>query len=143
MTPRSLTKAQQRVVTGLTWRRAGVTAWLLFVWATLTWLLFLFPYSRATHGKYGTAYGILRWLDVPDKGTTAISIGATAWTVLIFGALTTFIVMWGYRSFRNLTPRWECQNCGFIVSGGFPRSNLCPECGELPNLRREPWAFWR
>jgi hypothetical protein len=30
-----------------------------------------------------------------------------------------------------------------MVSGGFPRNNLCPECGELPNLRKDPWAFWR
>ena len=89
-----------------------------------------------------TSYGILRWLDVTD-GVSRIHPVAATLTILTCAAVTAFMVVYGRRTQRNLTPRWQCQNCGHVVTDGFPQSNVCSECGELPNLQKDPWAFWR
>jgi hypothetical protein len=144
MHDRSLSKASRRGAPTHLWRRIGVIAGLSYVWATLLWILSGFPYARAVHGgaHLRTSYGILRWLEVTD-GASRIHAGAATLTMLMCAALTALIVLYARRALRNLTPRWQCQNCGYNVSAGPPRSNLCPECGEPPNLQKNPWAFWR
>jgi hypothetical protein len=144
MRSKRLTKAEKRAVPTLSWRQIGVVAWLIFIWIMLVWVVSGFPYSRAVHGgsRLRTSYSILRWLDVTD-GVSWIHPGAATLTILTCAAVTAFMVVYGRRTLRNLTPRWQCQNCGHAVSDGLPQSNVCSECGELPNLQNDPWAFWR
>ena len=144
MRGRPLSKAEQRGVPTLFWRRVGVVAGLVFAWVTMVCVVSGFPYSRAVHGgaHLRTSYGILRWLDVTD-GASRIHAGAATLTLVTCAAITAFVVAYAKRALRNLTPRWQCQNCGYNVSAGHPGSNLCPECGELPNLQKDAWAFWR
>jgi hypothetical protein len=158
MRHKPLSKPQQRADSVLRWRRIGVVAWLAYVWIILTWVLVCFPQSRARHGPTRYTYGILQWQVVTtrDRQTgiaTMFPIGTTgrtdvrpvalfASTVIVLG-LTAFLAVAGHRWLRNLSPRWRCQSCGYIITGGFPRLNFCPECGELPNLHRDAWAFWR
>ncbi|MHC5006373.1 MAG: hypothetical protein ACYTGF_03330 [Planctomycetota bacterium] len=139
-----MTKSEQRAVPTLSWRQIGVVAWLIFVWVTLVWVVSGFPYTRAVHGgaRTRTSYGILRWLDVTD-GVSRIHPVAATFTILACVAVTAFLVVYGRRTLGNLSPRWQCQNCGHEVTHGFPRSTVCSECGELPNLWKDPWAFWR
>jgi len=136
--------AEKRAVPTLSWRQIGVVVLLVFIWITLVWVLSGFPCSRAVHGgtTLRTSYGILRWLDVTDVVRRIHPVAASL-TILACAAVTAFMVVYGRRTLGNLTPRWKCQNCGHVVSHGFPRSNVCSECGELPNLRKDPWAFWR
>jgi hypothetical protein len=143
MTERPLSEKDKRIVRNLRWRRIGVAAWLIFVWITLTWLVAGFPVTQATGRSVRTVYGLLRWLVVSDTAGASVHRGAAVITFLLCAGITLFLVGYAHRTFRNLTPRWRCSNCGFMVSGGFPRNNLCPECGQLPNLRKEPWAFWK
>ena len=139
-------------------RRIAVIIGLTAVWAALMWLVWCFPYSRAYGGKIRTSYGVMKWQDVTDSheqvGVASLlplrTIGARSFhpVAITFSALicvsaTVLILSAADDTMRNLTPRWKCQKCGYVVSGGHPRSNVCPECGELPNLRRDPWAFWR
>ncbi|MHC4080523.1 MAG: hypothetical protein ACYTFF_13400 [Planctomycetota bacterium] len=152
-----LTNAQKRTAVTLLWRRVGAAVWLVFVWITLMWLLWCFPVSRSVGGGVRTSYGALQWQTIKGGeqagsakllplGTVGRSRGrpvAAVFTLLISVAGTAFIVVYGNRTFRNLTPRWQCQNCGHTVSAGYPQSNVCSECGELPNLWQDPWAFWR
>jgi hypothetical protein len=144
MCSKRLTKAETRITEILAWRRIGIVVWLIFVWGALVWVVSGFPYARAVHGgsKSRTSYGILRWLDVTG-GVSEIHPVAATLTILICAAVTAFMVFYVRRTLRNLTPRWQCQNCGHVVSHGFPQSNVCTECGELPNLRKDPGAFWR
>ncbi len=143
-------KTEKRTVSTLLRRRIGVVVGLVFVWATVVWVVSYFPYSRAHGGSVRTSYGVLRWFEVTAPREQA---GIASWlplhtvgasrlrpvpatiTLAICVAVTAFIVVYARRTFRNLTPRWRCQNCGYLVSDGFPQSNVCPECGELPNLR--------
>jgi hypothetical protein len=143
MAERPLSEEERQTLKTLRWRRAGFAAWFIFVWATLVWLVALFPIARAAGASLRTSYGLLRWLVVVDTGGYSVHRTAATITFIVCGAITLFVAAYAHRTFRNLTPRWQCSNCGFIVRGGFPRNNLCPECGELPNLRKEPWAFWR
>jgi hypothetical protein len=153
-----LSKPEQRTNSILRWRRIGVIAWLAYVWIILTWVLVCFPMSRAQRGPTRTTYGLLRWQVVTNWNqqtgiATVFPIGTTGrtklrpaalfvTTVTVLG-LTAFLAAYGQRWLRNLTPRWRCQSCGYIITGGFPRLNVCPECGELPNLHQDAWAFWR
>ncbi len=59
-------KAENRAVSTLLRRRIGVVVGLVFVWATVVWVVSSFPYSRAVHGgsNVRTSYGVLRWLEV-------------------------------------------------------------------------------
>ena len=160
MRDKPLNETEKRAVSILLRRRIGVITVLNLVWIVLMWFLWCFPHSRSVHGgkDIRTSYGILQWQDltaageqvaiatlVPLRtaGTRRIhALAVTVTTVLCIGT-TAFIGAYASRSMRNLTPRWRCQQCGYIVSAGSPRSNVCPECGELPNLQKEPWAFWR
>lgn len=143
MPERPLSDQDRRTVRKLRWRRLGVSVWLLFVWVTLQWLLLVFPVERAVGPRLHTAYGLLRWLEVTSPGAVTVRRPAATITFLLCAGITLFLAAFARRALGNLTPRWQCSNCGFFVRGGFPRNNLCPECGELPNLRKEPWAFWR
>jgi len=149
------------------WLRIAVVVGLVFTWTTVVWTLSCFPYSRAVHGGVDirTSYGLLRWFEVTARhkqagiasllpletvGATRIRPVPAVISMAICVALTAFIAVYARRTLRNLTPRWQCQNCGYMVSAGIPRlnvcparSNVCPECGELPNLQKDAWAFWR
>ena len=139
-------------------RRVAVTLGLMAMWATVMWIVWCFPYSRPHSSKIRTSYGILRWQEVTDSreqtgiasllplqttGATRFHPVAFTWTALLALGSTALVVSAAARAMRNLTPRWKCQKCGYVVSGGHPRSNVCSECGELPNLRKDLWAFWR
>ena len=158
MRGKRLTKAEKRVAGILAWRRIGVLVCLAFVWIVLMWLLWCIPIARSEGVSARTSYGVLQWqegkgspgqagtagrvLPLGIAGSSRIRPVAVAFTVLISVAGTAFIVVYARRSLRNLTPRWRCQNCGHVVSDGFPQSTVCSECGELPNLQKDPWAFW-
>jgi len=132
----------------------GLTA----MWVYLMWIVWCFPYSRPHDPGIRTSYGIMGWQEVTASdeqagiasllplqttGTTRFRPAAITFSVLLALGSTALIVSAAARAMRNLTPRWKCQKCGYVVSGGHPRSNVCSECGELPNLRRDMWAFWR
>jgi hypothetical protein len=143
MRSKRLTKAERREVRTLSWRRFGVVAWSIYVWAMMVWVVSGFHHTQALgRARTRTSYGILRWLDVTNGVSEIHPVTATL-TFLACAAATAFMVVFVRRTLRNLTPRWECQNCSHVVSDGFPRSTVCSECGELPNLQKDAWAFWR
>ncbi len=139
-------------------RRVAVIMGLMGMWAALMWNVWCFPYSRAYGPGIRTSYGIMRWQEVTASheqagiasllplqttGTKSFRPVAITFSALFGLGSTALIVFAAARAMRNLTPRWKCQKCGYVVSGGHPRSIVCSECGELPNLRRDLWAFWR
>jgi len=133
------------------WRRIGVVLGLVFVWATVVWVLSCFPYSQAVHGGLNvrTSYGVLRWFEVtaPHEQAGIASlfplqvVGASSFrpvptmvSLAICVAVTAVIVAYARRWLRNLRPYGQCKNCGYITNAGDPRSSVCSECGKPPNL---------
>jgi hypothetical protein len=157
MSRRPTNNADGRADPARAWRRVAVIMRLTGMWAALMWIVWCFPYSRAYGPGIRTSYGIMRWQEVTASheqvGIASLlplqTIGARSFrpAAITFSALiglgsAALIVSATARAMRNLTPRWKCQKCGYVVSSGHPRSIVCSECGELPNLRRDLWAFW-
>ena len=144
-------KTEKRAVSTLLRRRIGVVVGLVFVWATVVWVVLSFPYARAIRdgSEARTSYGVLRWFEVTDiqeqvgiasflplhvVGTSRFHPMSAMISMAICVAVTVLIVAYARRWLRNLRPRWLCKNCGYNMSAGDPRSSVCPECGEPPNL---------
>jgi hypothetical protein len=151
-------KAETHIAGSLGWRRIGVLVWLSLLWVMLMWLVWCFPLVRSDGISVHTTYGILQWQEGRSSRAQAGTVGrllpagiagrswinpvALAFSIVISAAGSAFLVVYGHRWLRNLTPRWKCRHCGHVVRDGFPQSNVCSECGELPNLQKDPWAFW-
>ena len=133
---------EKRTVSTLLRRRIGVVVGLVFVWATVMFVVLYLPYTKAVQGKTNirTSYGALRWVDVTDYNpgvvgkpthVTRIHPVVATMSMTICIAATLFTVVYGNNTLRNLTPYGRCNNCGYDVHTC--RSGRCPECGELPN----------
>lgn len=109
-------------------------------WVFTSWLIWFFPVTFAVHGgrSLRTTYGVLAWRAVTgESGSsyTRVFDGLLAGTVAIFLIVTAGFVLYAYRAKQNLLPRTICSRCGYDVGKSDPRTNVCPECGALPNLR--------
>lgn len=154
-----LTESQRATLRRLRRRRLSAVAWALVAGAVLLWLVMAIPHSRyGGLAKYTTSYGAIRWTEVVSPaeqgGIAAVLPVGTVGLQRIYpvrlviscalcGAIVWVIVLCVRRELRNLSPRWRCQWCGHVVGAGHPRTNECPECGALPNLKCESWAFWQ
>jgi hypothetical protein len=150
--------AEKHRAGSLGWRRIWVLTRLAFVWLMVMWLVWCFPTIRRHGRSVRATYGIFQWYEWQGTRRQARAIGGLfprlilgrhrvnpvplTVSIIISAGSTALVVVVTRRWLRNLTPRWKCQRCGHVVSEGFPRSNVCSECGELPNLQKNPWAFW-
>jgi len=131
------------------WRRIGVVVGLVFVWATVVYVLLSFPYTRAVGSQIRTSYGVLRWFEVTGSreqvgiatllplhvgGRSRVHPVPAVISTALCIAITVFIVVYARRWLRNLRPYGLCKNCGYITNASDPRSSVCSECGKPPNL---------
>jgi hypothetical protein len=149
---------QQRATPRVSRRRVAIVALSAFVGVMLVWLVVSCPYSRTIGiSDNCTSYGVLRWIQVtaPNEqhGIAAVlPIGMAGYCEMyplsgIASAISALTIAWcvfayARRELVNLSPRWCCQRCGHVV-GGSSHLNVCPECGDLPNRRKDAWAVWR
>ncbi len=124
-------------------RMRGIS-WLTIVWFGLAVILWVMPLQRRQFGELrSTNFGILHWKQVSVRGRTTIHGVALTTTIALSAAVTAWMTFAGGRIWRNTTPRWKCRNCGHDSSMASGHTNVCTECGELPNEKKDPWAFWR
>jgi hypothetical protein len=134
-------------------RRVRGLCYVAILWVSAGIVLWALPLPQKVGGRMGgaantksklrgTKYGALGWSEVrfgktmeirPIRlaATISVSVVATAWMAFACG-----------RIWRNTTPRWQCRYCGYDVAKALSTTSNCPECGRLPNLQKNPWAFW-
>ncbi|MHC5114159.1 MAG: hypothetical protein ACYTGP_07000 [Planctomycetota bacterium] len=141
--------------------RIGVLAGAIGMWLLAFVLLMCIGDAEETGwgGATRTTFGISGWMEVtsprveplfivellvPGKGyQPEIHAGRATTAFIALAAISVFLFMFTRRSLGNISPRNQCGYCGYVVSDGSPLTNICPECGKLPNLHRDPWAVWR
>ena len=61
--------------------------------------------------------------------------------------ITGILIIWALRAIPrihgNTRARDRCNYCGANMPDLGTRVNVCNECGELPNEKRNPWFFGR
>lgn len=144
-------------------RRGAAAAAVAVASLYVLWLLWLACFEIPS-GPLGLSnvrlrYGLLRWYEI-DTGSPVspssrpwpglpvaggLGVGRVLWGGLLgSGVASVLLLIYAFRIAdgldRNLQPRRRCNNCGQILRGGFHNSPICPECGELPHRRRNP--FW-
>ena len=124
-------------------RRRGI-AWLIIVWIGLAVILWVMPLQHKQYGELRSTYsGILHWKEAFISGRTKFHPTGLTATIALSVAATAWMAFAGGRIWRNTTPRWQCRYCGHDSSMASGDTNVCTECGRLPNEKKDPWAFWR
>ncbi|MCP3904359.1 MAG: hypothetical protein GY715_12080 [Planctomycetes bacterium] len=139
--------------------RIGIVAAAIGAWVVVASVLIGVGRGEATRGGTLTTFGLSGWLEVKSPRLEAVQfvellvpgkkfsptvrpMRATI-ALLLLGALTVYLLVGTRRSLANLSPRSKCCYCGYVITDSSPQTNICPECGHLPNFHREPWALWR
>lgn len=165
---RSSDSAGRRSAGGLAGRLAGRRGIASAIVAAATlyalWLIWLACFEVGS-GPLGLSnvrlrYGLLHWYEIdtgrpvsptsrpwpglplgPGLGVGSVDWGGLLWSTVATAVLIVYALRIADRVDRNLQPRQRCNNCGQILRGGFRNSPVCPECGELPHRRRNPFGI--
>jgi hypothetical protein len=126
------------------WQRAGTILVLMLVWMGLANLIWYVPIPHRVNGELRTMrHGVLLWKSVNRSGRTEIHRPRLVGTSVLFLGTTAWLLLAVRRTCRNTRPRGICNACGYDTSTTRGDTNLCPECGSLPNLKQSVWAVWR